>query len=360
MEAPERDAGSCNQGRLFIIFSGTTVMAFPATNQVFSQGSQENTVSLPVEHIQAPPFHQTFFKGQPKALGAVQISLGLVQILVGTVLLYTFAAYTSITAYCFIVYWGGAWATAPAQAYFVCPVKGRAKYCREQALGLSDLSRCLRNAVLCSALNRADKVRFCRSRSMKTRRVRHLMKIGGAGPDQQRERPWYIISGSVTVAAAEKTSRSLVKGTLGTNVISSLIALCEVSLVIVDLARTYYYRYGPCFPNPCSLFQNTILIIRLITLIHLLLITFLQFSMSASAVAFSIRSLKQKTPTVPQVWYLSVAMFSHTYSVPCCLANDYYVLQYVHHPGIIYENKGYYVIRDRAIHNKTGCYPNSL
>ncbi|XP_069609063.1 membrane-spanning 4-domains subfamily A member 8-like isoform X1 [Ranitomeya imitator] len=199
---------------------GTTVMAFPATNQVFSQGSQENTVSLPVEHIQAPPFHQTFFKGQPKALGAVQISLGLVQILVGTVLLYTFAAYTSITAYCFIVYWGGA---------------------------------------------------------------------------------WYIISGSVTVAAAEKTSRSLVKGTLGTNVISSLIALCEVSLVIVDLARTYYYRYGPCFPNPCSLFQNTILIIRLITLIHLLLITFLQFSMSASAVAFSIRSLKQKTPTVPQV-----------------------------------------------------------
>ncbi|XP_073417016.1 membrane-spanning 4-domains subfamily A member 4A-like [Dendrobates tinctorius] len=195
-------------------------MAFPATNEVFIVGSQENTVSLPVEHIQAPPFHQTFFKGQPKALGAVQISLGFVQILVGTVLLYTFTAYTSITATSFIVHWGGS---------------------------------------------------------------------------------WYIISGSVTVAAAEKTSRSLVKGTLGTNVISSLIALCEFSLVIIDLARPYYYRYGPCFSNPCSLFQDAILVIRLITLIHIVLITVLQFSMSASAVAFSIRSLKQKTPTAPQV-----------------------------------------------------------
>ncbi|XP_073537816.1 membrane-spanning 4-domains subfamily A member 8-like [Phyllobates terribilis] len=194
-------------------------MAFPATNEVFIVGSQENTVSLPVEHIQTPPYHQTFFKGQPKALGAVQISLGFVQILVGTVLLYTFNAYTSVTAYSFIVYWGGA---------------------------------------------------------------------------------WYIISGSVMVAAADKTSRSLVKGTLATNVISSLIALCEVSLVIIDIAHTYYYRYGPCFTNPCSLFQDTILVIRLITLIHLILITFLQFSMSSSAVAFSILSLKQKTPTVPQ------------------------------------------------------------
>ncbi|CAJ0924179.1 unnamed protein product [Ranitomeya imitator] len=76
--------------------------------------------------------------------------------------------------------------TGSMEAYFVCPVEG-----------LSDLSRCLRTAVLCSALNRADKVRLRRSRSMKARRGRHRKKMGGAGPDcdthrtrPQRDRPW--------------------------------------------------------------------------------------------------------------------------------------------------------------------------
>ncbi|CAJ0967117.1 unnamed protein product [Ranitomeya imitator] len=88
-------------------------------------------------------------------------------------------------------------AAAPVQAYFVCPVEGRAKYCSAQVLGLSDLSRRLHTAVLCSALNRADKVRLRRSRSVKSRRGRHRMKMGGAGPDRdthltgpQQERPW--------------------------------------------------------------------------------------------------------------------------------------------------------------------------
>ncbi|CAJ0918711.1 unnamed protein product [Ranitomeya imitator] len=69
-------------------------------------------------------------------------------------------------------------AAAPAQAYFVCPVEGRAKYCSAQAPGLSDLSRHPRTAVLCSALNRADKVHLRQSRSLKTGRGRHRY-IGG-------------------------------------------------------------------------------------------------------------------------------------------------------------------------------------
>ncbi|CAJ0939672.1 unnamed protein product [Ranitomeya imitator] len=77
-------------------------------------------------------------------------------------------------------------APALVQAYFVCPVEGRAKYCSAQALGLSDLSRCLRIAVLCSALNRADKVRLRRSHGVKTRRGHHGMKIGGARADLRR------------------------------------------------------------------------------------------------------------------------------------------------------------------------------
>ncbi|CAJ0966038.1 unnamed protein product [Ranitomeya imitator] len=68
-------------------------------------------------------------------------------------------------------------------AYFVCPVEGRAKYCNTQVSGLSDLSRGLRTAVLCSALNRADKVCLRRSRSVKTRKERHRKKMEGPGPD---------------------------------------------------------------------------------------------------------------------------------------------------------------------------------
>ncbi|CAJ0966529.1 unnamed protein product [Ranitomeya imitator] len=76
-------------------------------------------------------------------------------------------------------------AAAPAQAYFVFPVEGRAKYCSAQVPGLSDLSRCLRTAVLCSALNREDKVRL---RRVKTRRGPHPMKMGGPGPDRNSHR----------------------------------------------------------------------------------------------------------------------------------------------------------------------------
>ncbi|CAJ0964841.1 unnamed protein product [Ranitomeya imitator] len=63
----------------------------------------------------------------------------------------------------------------------LCPVEGSVKYCSAQALGLSDLSRRLRTAVLCSALSRADKVR--RSRSVKTRgHDRMKMRSVGPGP----------------------------------------------------------------------------------------------------------------------------------------------------------------------------------
>ncbi|CAJ0940310.1 unnamed protein product [Ranitomeya imitator] len=69
-------------------------------------------------------------------------------------------------------------AAAPPQADFVCPVEGRAKYCSMQALGQVREAQRLRIAVLCSALNRADKVSLCRSRSVNTRRGRHRKKMG--------------------------------------------------------------------------------------------------------------------------------------------------------------------------------------
>ncbi|CAJ0965646.1 unnamed protein product [Ranitomeya imitator] len=73
----------------------------------------------------------------------------------------------------------GLHAVALAQAYFVCPVEGRAKYCSAQAPGLSDLS----GACALQYFNRADKVPLHPSRGVKTRRGRHGMKMGGAGAD---------------------------------------------------------------------------------------------------------------------------------------------------------------------------------
>ncbi|CAJ0923939.1 unnamed protein product [Ranitomeya imitator] len=57
-----------------------------------------------------------------------------------------------------------------------------------QAPGISDLSRHLCTAVLCSALNRADTVRLCRNHGRKKRRGRHRMKIGGPGPRHPSDR----------------------------------------------------------------------------------------------------------------------------------------------------------------------------
>ncbi|XP_056419553.1 membrane-spanning 4-domains subfamily A member 4A-like [Hyla sarda] len=182
---------------------------------------QANAANFPVEpSVQSPPFYQMFLKGQPKALGAVQIALGFVHFLIGTVLLYTTNAYTSVVAYCYIAYWGGG---------------------------------------------------------------------------------FYIISGSLVVSVADKKTLGLVKGALAINLISGLISLAEFSLVIIDIVHPYYYYYGPCYTNPCTIFENTIFIIRLITLIHLVFIAALQVSMSTTAFAFGIRSLKQKTPDIPEV-----------------------------------------------------------
>ncbi|CAJ0926921.1 unnamed protein product [Ranitomeya imitator] len=90
-------------------------------------------------------------------------------------------------------------AADPAQAYFVCPVEGRAKYCSAQAPG--KVREALRTAVFCSALNRADKVRL--RRSVKTRRGRHLIKIGGAGPrhPSDQDRPWVGTGATVATLA---------------------------------------------------------------------------------------------------------------------------------------------------------------
>ncbi|CAJ0947544.1 unnamed protein product [Ranitomeya imitator] len=97
---------------------------------------------------------------------------------------------------------------APAKGYFVCPVEARAKYCSAQAPGLSDLYRHLRTAVLCSAHNRAEKVRLRQSRGVNTRRGRHRKKMGGPiGPGPQRDRLWVPFKPLINYSASLQNHR---------------------------------------------------------------------------------------------------------------------------------------------------------
>lgn len=166
-----------------------------------------------------PPFYQMFLKGQPKALGAIQIPLGCVQFAVETIVLCTLSSFTSNVAWSFIGYWGGI---------------------------------------------------------------------------------FYIISGSLAVAAAAKASHCLIRGALATNAISAVVSILEIGLAISDLFLTYYNIYGPCYTQPCSLYQDAIYVIQVISNILLIFIAAFQFCVTVSLLVFSIRSLKEKSQNVQQ------------------------------------------------------------
>ncbi|CAJ0932816.1 unnamed protein product [Ranitomeya imitator] len=72
---------------------------------------------------------------------------------------------------------------APAQAYFVCPVEGRGKYCSAQAPERSERPGACALQYFALPSTGKSTVRLRRSGAMKTRRGRPLMKMGGAGAD---------------------------------------------------------------------------------------------------------------------------------------------------------------------------------
>ncbi|XP_075440204.1 membrane-spanning 4-domains subfamily A member 8-like, partial [Ascaphus truei] len=118
---------------------------------------------------QTSAFYQALQKGQMKALGTTHIVLALLEIALGTVLIFTTIEFVTISVYSGINFWGAV---------------------------------------------------------------------------------FYIISGSLSVAAENKQSRCLVRGSVAMNVISSIISFAALGLFITD--TLLYNCYSYCNSQYCN------------------------------------------------------------------------------------------------------------
>ncbi|XP_075697500.1 membrane-spanning 4-domains subfamily A member 4D-like [Rhinoderma darwinii] len=110
---------------------------------------------------------------------------------------------------------------------------------------------------------------------------------------------FYIISGSLTIAARSKPNICLVRGSLALNIISSLFSIIAVILNIVDLAiiRCYYNGnyYGDDYRCEGEL-NGAYTLLSICFLINLLI-----FCVSLSISIFGCRSLSNESSNAPQV-----------------------------------------------------------
>ncbi|KAM7138183.1 uncharacterized protein RBU57_016769 [Macrochelys suwanniensis] len=96
----------------------------------------------------------------------------------------------------------------------------------------------------------------------------------------------YIISGSLSVAAAKNPKIPLVKGSLGMNIISSVLAGCAVILYLVSLLESRYQSTCDWYPGECTTYKGAMAF-----MVVLLLFTFLEFCVSISTAAFGCKTI---------------------------------------------------------------------
>uniref|UniRef100_A0A8C5PKH9 Membrane-spanning 4-domains subfamily A member 4A-like n=1 Tax=Leptobrachium leishanense TaxID=445787 RepID=A0A8C5PKH9_9ANUR len=114
---------------------------------------------------------------------------------------------------------------------------------------------------------------------------------------------FYIISGSLSVAAENKPSRSMVRGFLAMNIISSLVSITAIIIFITD-ASIYYYDYYYCGQyNNCSeyyiLHSN-----KTTVLIYLIISSLLHFCVCVSLSAFGCKYLSRHSNPPTQVFVI--------------------------------------------------------
>ncbi|XP_056385952.1 membrane-spanning 4-domains subfamily A member 8-like isoform X2 [Hyla sarda] len=116
---------------------------------------------------------------------------------------------------------------------------------------------------------------------------------------------FYIIAGSLTIAAHAKPSLCLVKGSLSLNIISSITSIVAIILTIVDLGTTYCYYYWDddhtdYYFNECLQRLGGV---HAVLSIHLI-INLLLFCVSLSLSIFGCRSLSTVSSNGPQMFLI--------------------------------------------------------
>lgn len=96
----------------------------------------------------------------------------------------------------------------------------------------------------------------------------------------------YIISGALSVAAAKNPKIQLVKGSLGMNIISSVLAGCAIILYLISLTESRHQNICYWYPETCITYKVTTACIAV-----LLLFTFLEFFVSISTAAFGCKTI---------------------------------------------------------------------
>ncbi|XP_069837181.1 membrane-spanning 4-domains subfamily A member 8-like [Dendropsophus ebraccatus] len=118
---------------------------------------------------------------------------------------------------------------------------------------------------------------------------------------------FYIIAGSLTIAAHSKPNLCLVKGSLSLNIISSIFSSIALILNIVDIviAGCYYYTdyygnyYGDNYRRCRQKLVSEYAVISLLLIVNLLL-----FCVSFSLSIFGCRSLSNVSSNSPQVFLI--------------------------------------------------------
>lgn len=114
---------------------------------------------------------------------------------------------------------------------------------------------------------------------------------------------FYIISGSLSIAAGHKRSSCEVQGALAMNIISSLVSLAAIGLYCADIAHHIHNYNPPCY-DLCGIYHDEVFILRELALGFLVLCSLLEFCVSVSLSVFGGRSL-QNHSTLPQVIVIS-------------------------------------------------------
>ncbi|KAM4636611.1 membrane-spanning 4-domains subfamily A member 4A-like isoform 2-T2 [Discoglossus pictus] len=116
---------------------------------------------------------------------------------------------------------------------------------------------------------------------------------------------FYIISGSLSIAAENKQSRSLIRGSLAMNIISSIISLAALTLFCIDVPYLYY-NYVSCSSGDydCMYFVDILLVVRWTALSFSIIGSLLQFCVTVALSSFGCKALKEKSTVPPQVFVI--------------------------------------------------------